>query len=74
MNELLLIGTVLLYFGILLFVKRFWGLPGFYAWIAIATILANIEVNKLIFAFGLEMTLGNVLFASQFLTTDIISE
>ena len=74
MNELLLTGTVLLYLGILLLVKRYWGLPGFYAWIAIAAILANIEVDKLIYAFGLEMTLGNVFFASQFLTTDIISE
>ncbi|MCF0105111.1 MAG: queuosine precursor transporter [Eggerthellaceae bacterium] len=74
MNELLLIGTVPIYFGILLFVKRFWGLPGFSAYVAITAILANIEANKLIYAFGLEMTLGNVLFASQFLTSDIISE
>ena len=41
---------------------------------AVATILANIEVVLLINAFGMEQTLGNVLFAATFLITDILSE
>lgn len=41
---------------------------------AIATVLANIEVIILVKAFGMEQTLGNVLFASTFLITDILSE
>lgn len=41
---------------------------------AVATILANIEVVILINAFGMEQTLGNVLFAATFLVTDILSE
>ena len=39
-----------------------------------ATIAANIEVMILVDAFGMEQTLGNILFASTFLTTDILSE
>ncbi len=41
---------------------------------AIITIMANIEVLLLVRAFGMEQTLGNVLFASTFLMTDILSE
>jgi len=40
----------------------------------IATIAANIEVLIIVNAFGMEMTLGNILFASTFLVTDILSE
>ena len=39
-----------------------------------ATIAANIEVLILVQAFGMEMTLGNILFATTFLVTDILSE
>lgn len=39
-----------------------------------ATVLANIEVLILIHAFGMDQTLGNVLFAVTFLITDILSE
>ena len=35
---------------------------------------ANIEVLILVNAFGMEQTLGNILFASTFLVTDILSE
>ena len=40
----------------------------------VATILANIEVLMLVDAFGMEQTLGNVMFASTYLATDILSE
>ncbi|MDR1589900.1 MAG: queuosine precursor transporter [Oscillospiraceae bacterium] len=53
---------------------RLFGRNGLFCWTVIATILANIEVLVLIRAFGMEQTLGNVLFASTFLTTDILSE
>ncbi len=42
--------------------------------IVICTIAANIEVLILVHAFGLDTTLGNVIFASTFLATDIMSE
>lgn len=73
-NELLIIlSFILIYGGIVLF-YRFFGKGGLLAFNIIATILANIEVLLLVNAFGMEMTLGNVLFASTFLITDILSE
>ena len=74
LNELLLIVSVLvIYGGVILFYKLH-GLSGLYGWTVLATIAANIEVLILIDAFGMEQTLGNVMFASSFLVTDIISE
>ncbi|MBR6704936.1 MAG: queuosine precursor transporter [Lachnospiraceae bacterium] len=74
MNELLLFGTLILVFGTTLLLFRFFGRSGLFVWSAVATILANIEVLVVIRAFGLEQTLGNVLFAVTFLITDILSE
>lgn len=73
-NELLLIISVILLYGGVLVFYRLFGLKGLYAWTVFATITANIEVLILIEAFGMEQTLGNVMFASSFLVTDIISE
>lgn len=73
-NELMLILSVVLCFGGLVAFFRFFGKEGVYAWTVIETIAANIEVLILIKAFGMEMTLGNVFFASSFLATDILSE
>lgn len=74
MNELLLAGSVVLIFGAALLGYKLFGKTGLYCVSAAATILANIEVVILINAFGMEQTLGNVLFAVTFLTTDILSE
>ena len=73
-NELLLIGSLILIFSMALLSYRFFGKAGLYCLSAVATILANIEVLLLIRAFGMEQTLGNVLFAVTFLITDILSE
>ncbi len=73
-NELLLLGSVVFIFSMALFSYRFFGKTGLYCLSAIATILANIEVLLLVDAFGMEQTLGNVLFAVTFLITDILSE
>ena len=73
-NELLLIASLfLIYGGVLLWFKLF-GTKGLYCWTVLATIAANIEVLILVEAFGVQQTLGNVLFASTFLVTDILSE
>lgn len=73
-NELLLIGSLILIYAIVVGAYRFLGLPGLYGWTVFATVTANIEVLILVNAFGMEQTLGNILFASTFLVTDIISE
>lgn len=73
-NEILLIGSLIFIFGTVLLAYRFFGKTGLFCISAIATVLANIEVVILVNAFGMEQTLGNVLFASTFLVTDILSE
>lgn len=73
-NEILiLLSFIIIYGGVVAF-YRFFGKGGLLAFNVLATLLANIEVLILIRAFGVEMTLGNVLFASTFLITDILSE
>lgn len=74
MNELLLVGSVFLIYGVVLTAYRLFGKTGLYAMTVIATIFANIEVLIVIEGFGMEQTLGNVMFASSYLVTDILSE
>ncbi len=73
-NEILLLLSVLLIYGADLLAYRLFGKAGLYAMTVIATLLANIEVLMLVDAFGMEQTLGNVLFASTYLATDMLSE
>ncbi len=73
-NELVLILALVCTYGAALLFYKTLGRTGLYAWTAIATIAANIEVMMLVDAFGMEQTLGNILFASTFLVTDIMSE
>lgn len=73
-NEILLIASLILIYGMVLLWYCLFGKKGLYCWTVLATIAANIEVMILISAFGMEQTLGNILFASTFLTTDILSE
>lgn len=47
---------------------------GIFAWIALATIVANVEVLKCVDIFGMALTLGNVTYGSIFLATDILNE
>ncbi|MCX4361980.1 MAG: queuosine precursor transporter [Clostridia bacterium] len=74
MNELILILSVVFIYGVALLAYFLFGKGGLYCISALATVLANIEVTILIKAFGMEQTLGNVLFAVTFLITDILSE
>ncbi|MBQ6810771.1 MAG: queuosine precursor transporter [Firmicutes bacterium] len=73
-NELILILNVLFTYSMVLLAYRFFGKTGLYCWTVLATIAANIEVLIVVNAFGMEQTLGNILFASTFLVTDILSE
>lgn len=73
-NELLLMVSVLLIYGGIVLAYKVFGKTGLYCWTVFATITANIEVLIMIRAFGMEQTLGNILFASTFLVTDILSE
>lgn len=74
MNELILILSLVIEFGLVLLAYKLFGRAGLYIATAVYTVLANIEVAMLVEAFGIEQTLGNVLFAGTFLITDILSE
>lgn len=61
-------------FTLFLLVYKFFGRLGIFVWITLATILANIQVTKLIFLFGLEANLGNIMYGTIFLGTDVLNE
>lgn len=74
LNEIILIVSLIVIYSFVVLAYRFFGVTGLYCWTVFATITANIEVLMVVDAFGMEMTLGNILFASNFLVTDILSE
>lgn len=74
MNILLGIIGIILCFGIEVLIEKIFKKEGLYVWISGALITANILVAKNIDILGLQATLGNILFASTFLATDILSE
>lgn len=74
MNNLIMIIGIVVIFSLLLLTKRFFGKEGLIGWIAVATILAEIGVTKSVNILGLSATLGNIMFASNFLATDILTE
>ena len=74
MNEILFVVTILANFTAILCAYKFFGKTGLYAWIAAATIIANIEVLKCVDIFSMALTLGNVTYGTIFLATDILNE
>ncbi len=74
MNEALFFITIIVNFAGVIFAYKFFGKMGVFAWIALATIVANVEVLKCVDIFGMALTLGNVTYGSIFLATDILNE
>ncbi|QIB69551.1 queuosine precursor transporter [Aminipila butyrica] len=73
-NEFILITTMIVLYSVVLLWYKLFGRTGLLCWIVFATIAANIEVLVVIDAFGMEQTLGNIMFATTFMVTDILSE
>lgn len=74
MNELYWVITLIISFvGVLLFYK-YYGKTGLFIWLVLATITSNIQTVKLVYLFGVETSLGNVLYGTTFLATDILNE
>ncbi|PIE54567.1 MAG: hypothetical protein CSA35_05175 [Dethiosulfovibrio peptidovorans] len=73
-NEFLWGGMMLLNFAGIMVMYRLWGKQGLLCWIPVSVIVANIQVVKLVSLFGITATLGNIVYASAFLVTDILSE
>lgn len=74
MNEIILITEAVIVFSMALLAHAFFKKEGVIAWVAIATVLANIITAKNAEVFGLSTAIGTVMFASIFLATDILSE
>ncbi len=73
-NELLWIAFALVDLTMVLVVFRYFGGVGLYGLIVFNLILCNIQVLKTVELFGLTTTLGNILYASVFLSTDLLGE
>ncbi len=73
-NEILWIVLMIVTFIGILVAYRFFGKIGLYSWMAVAIILANIQVMKTVRIFFWVTALGNVVYGTTFLVTDILSE
>ena len=73
-NEVLWILFALINFALLIGVYRLFGKPGLFVWIGMSTVLANIQVVKTVEMFGLNASLGNIVYGTAFLATDILNE
>lgn len=74
MNELLWLLFAVVDLCMVLVVFRYFGRTGLFALIVFNLLICNLQVMKTIELFGLTTTLGNILYASVFLSTDMISE
>lgn len=74
MNELLWFLFAIVNFVLIVAVYRLFGKTGLLAWIAMGTVLANIQVTKTVELFGLTATLGNIMYGTLFLVTDSLNE
>ena len=74
MNIVLGIISIIFVYTSTILMDKFLKKEGLIVWITFATITANILVCKNIDIFNLTVSLGNIMFASNFLATDILSE
>jgi queuosine precursor transporter len=73
-NEALWLLMLVANFAAILLAFRLFGRAGLYVWIALAGVVANIQVSKTVEILGMTATLGNIVYATSFLATDILSE
>ena len=74
-NVLLIFINIIVTFTMVILIEKIFKKEGLYVWTAIALIMANILECQTVGLFnGFTSTCGNVLFASVFLSTDIMSE
>lgn len=73
-NEILWIVLMLVTFLGIILAYRFFGKVGLYSWMAVAIIIANIQVMKTVSIFFWVTALGNIIYGTTFLVTDILSE
>ena len=74
MNESIWLLFALVDMVMVLVVYRFFGRVGLFGLLVFNLLLCNIQVLKTVELFGLTTTLGNILYASVFLATDLLNE
>ena len=74
MNIILGIFSIVITVSLTVLSEKLFKKEGLYVWISIAVIIANIIICKNIDISIFKVNLGNILFASSFLATDIMSE
>lgn len=73
-NLFMIVISIFICFSFLLIVDKLFKKEGLMVWISIASVLANVIVCKTFNIFGFTSSLANVLFASTFLASNVISE
>ena len=73
-NELLWLCLAILDMSLVLVLYRLFGRAGLLSAIVLSLILCNVQVLKTVQLFGLTTTLGNILYGSVFLATDLLGE
>lgn len=74
LNELLWIFLLVVSFLGILLAYRLFGRIGLYVWIAFSIIIANMQVMKTVEVFGFVTAMGNIIYGTIFLATDILNE
>lgn len=74
MNELLFFAGIIVSFCLALSFYKLLGRIGLLTWISMIVVVANIEVVKCVDIFTMPVTLGNALYCSISLATDILNE
>ncbi|OQX93796.1 MAG: hypothetical protein B6I17_00990 [Tenericutes bacterium 4572_104] len=73
-NEIIWVLFALINFVLFMIMYKLFGKLGIFAWIAMSTILANIQVTEILDLFGLNANLGNIMYGTIFLGTDALNE
>jgi hypothetical protein len=73
-NEIFWLAELLVNFSLIILAYKLFGKWGLIMWIPVSVIVANIQVVQTVELFGMVSTLGNVVYATSFLVTDILSE
>jgi len=73
-NSLWFFVAAIVTFTLVALISRKFGKEGLYAWIGMAVVVANLFVCKCVDVMGFSTTLGQILFGTVFLATDILTE
>jgi len=73
-NEIIWVLFALVNFTLFIIMFKLFGKLGIYIWIAMSTILANIQVIEIVDLFWMQATLGNIMYGTIFLGTDALNE